>query len=147
MITLVDNGVYRSPRPTADGFDYIKGTFASVISLEGLEEDAREADELSPVRVFSFPIGFFEIYMLGISGEELDSIVDSIIAAPKPVLVHCQHGQDRTGLAIAAYRVSVQGWTKDRAMQEARVFGYRYWLNYGLNRTWREWDAPTRRIS
>ncbi|MCP4745844.1 MAG: dual specificity protein phosphatase family protein [Desulfobacteraceae bacterium] len=28
----------------------------------------------------------------------------------QPVLVHCKHGADRTGAAVAAYRVCVQGW-------------------------------------
>jgi protein tyrosine/serine phosphatase len=67
----------------------------------------------------------------------LDTIVQTIVVLPKPVLLHCEHGEDRTGLAVAAYRVVVSGWTKDEAMDEALKFGYRNWLNYGLNKTWR----------
>lgn len=35
-----------------------------------------------------------------------------------PVLVHCKHGQNRTGLFIAMYRVVVQNWTKEQAIHE-----------------------------
>ena len=35
-----------------------------------------------------------------------------------PVLLHCKHGRDRTGLFIAMYRSVIQGWSKDEALQE-----------------------------
>jgi hypothetical protein len=36
------------------------------------------------------------------------------------VYVHCRHGMDRTGYAVAAYRILVDGWDADRAMAELR---------------------------
>ena len=44
--------------------------------------------------------------------------------APKPVLVHCWHGSDRTGAVIAAYRVVFQHWTKDQAVDDLTNGGY-----------------------
>jgi protein tyrosine/serine phosphatase len=35
-----------------------------------------------------------------------------------PVFVHCQHGADRTGTMCAIYRIAVQEWTKDEAIEE-----------------------------
>jgi hypothetical protein len=35
-----------------------------------------------------------------------------------PVLVHCLHGADRTGVMVAVYRVAVQGWSKEEAVRE-----------------------------
>ena len=35
-----------------------------------------------------------------------------------PVLMHCKHGSDRTGLMAAMYRVVVQGWSKEDALNE-----------------------------
>ena len=32
-----------------------------------------------------------------------------------PVLMHCKHGSDRTGLMAAMYRVVIQGWSKSSA--------------------------------
>jgi protein tyrosine/serine phosphatase len=34
------------------------------------------------------------------------------------VLVHCTHGQDRTGLVVGVYRVKHDGWSKDKAWDE-----------------------------
>ena len=36
-----------------------------------------------------------------------------------PVLVHCEHGKSRTGYFIMIYRILHDGWTWDRALQEA----------------------------
>ena len=36
------------------------------------------------------------------------------------VYVHCLHGMDRTGYAVAAYRILLDGWDADRAMAELR---------------------------
>ena len=49
-----------------------------------------------------------------------------------PFLVHCQHGADRTGLLIASYRIVIQGWSKEAALEELRSGGYGYhsiWRN------------------
>ncbi|MCI0674343.1 MAG: dual specificity protein phosphatase family protein [Phycisphaerales bacterium] len=41
-----------------------------------------------------------------------------------PMFVHCQHGSDRTGLLCAMYRVAVQGWTKEQAIDEMTRGGF-----------------------
>jgi protein tyrosine phosphatase (PTP) superfamily phosphohydrolase (DUF442 family) len=40
------------------------------------------------------------------------------------VFVHCRLGDDRTGMMVASYRMSVQGWSADEAMKEMKEFGY-----------------------
>lgn len=37
-----------------------------------------------------------------------------------PVFVHCEHGDDRTGLVIACYRIVHDHWTNRHALEEAR---------------------------
>jgi protein tyrosine phosphatase (PTP) superfamily phosphohydrolase (DUF442 family) len=56
----------------------------------------------------------------------------SIVTDPKrtPVLVHCQHGADRTGTMCAVYRIVVQGWTKEDAIKEMTDGGF------GFHRPW-----------
>ncbi len=51
-------------------------------------------------------------------------------AAPKPVLVHCWHGSDRTGVFVAAYRVVFEGWSREAALDEFRSGGY------GFHKRW-----------
>ena len=41
-----------------------------------------------------------------------------------PVLIHCKHGLDRTGLVSAMYRIVVQGWTKQAAVDEMQRGGF-----------------------
>ena len=60
-----------------------------------------------------------------------DVTVDQLAAAlrqfrdaPKPVLVHCWHGSDRTGVFVAAYRVVFENWTREAALDEFRHGGF-----------------------
>lgn len=39
--------------------------------------------------------------------------------AHQPTYVHCEAGIGRTGVAVAVYRMAVQGWSADRALAEA----------------------------
>ncbi len=50
----------------------------------------------------------------------------AIMANPAnwPVFVHCKHGSDRTGVAIALYRVKIQKWTVTDALDEMVHGGY-----------------------
>ena len=43
----------------------------------------------------------------------------------KKVFVHCRYGDDRTGMMIAAYRMSVEGWTAEEARKEMDEFGFK----------------------
>ena len=127
----------RSGRPMPADYPWIDANFKEVISFEGEAEDWKEADGLA-VPLLSMPIGFTQIYFTGISQTYLNAILGAIKQVRSgAVLVHCQHGEDRTGLIVAAYRVAACGWTKEAAMAEALRFGYHGYLNFGLNKTWR----------
>jgi len=52
----------------------------------------------------------------------LETIVSVVHAAPKPVLIHCHFGADRTGLVAAAYLYTVEGRTVHQAGQQLSVF-------------------------
>ena len=51
--------------------------------------------------------------------------------ARQPVFVHCAHGADRTGVMCALYRVVVQDWSKQAALDEMKHGGY------GFHPVWR----------
>jgi tyrosine-protein phosphatase SIW14 len=42
----------------------------------------------------------------------------------KKVFVHCRLGDDRTGMAVASYRMAEQGWSAEEAMKEMKTFGF-----------------------
>ena len=42
----------------------------------------------------------------------------------KKVFVHCRLGDDRTGMAVASYRMANEGWSADEALKEMKAFGF-----------------------
>lgn len=75
-----------------------------------------------------------KIYTWAISDDNVVAALKAIRTAEQegPVLLHCQHGADRTGLISAVYRVIYQGWTKEQALDELKNGGYGYhavWKN------------------
>jgi tyrosine-protein phosphatase SIW14 len=56
--------------------------------------------------------------------------LQDILAAPKPILVHCKHGADRTGVVIAFYRMVFCNWTKQQAIDELKNGGYHFKTKY-----------------
>ena len=71
----------------------------------------------------------------------------------QPVLLHCKHGADRTGMMTAIYRIVVQDWSKADAIAEMRQGGFGYhpiWSNlirYIENLDVTEWKAKLKQNS
>ncbi len=42
----------------------------------------------------------------------------------KKIFVHCRLGDDRTGMAIASYRMADEEWSADEALDEMELFGF-----------------------
>jgi tyrosine-protein phosphatase SIW14 len=58
--------------------------------------------------------------------DQLVAVLRKFRDAPKPVIVHCWHGSDRTGSFVAAYRIVFEGWTPAEALDELRYGGFGY---------------------
>ncbi|MDE2427328.1 MAG: dual specificity protein phosphatase family protein [Burkholderiales bacterium] len=74
------------------------------------------------------------IHTWDIDDREVILALRAITAGMKqgPVLLHCLHGADRTGLITAMYRMLYQGWSKEQALDELVNGGYGYhsmWKN------------------
>jgi hypothetical protein len=52
----------------------------------------------------------------------LAQFIAIVRSAPKPIYVHCRAGVDRSGVLIAAYRVLVEGMSRDEAVAEMGRF-------------------------
>jgi tyrosine-protein phosphatase SIW14 len=63
-----------------------------------------------------------------------------LIVAGGGVLVHCTHGQDRTGLVIGLHRVLHEHWTKAQAYDEMLARGFHPEL-HGLHEFWEDFDG------
>lgn len=124
----VDGTLYRSAQPTEKGMQELrKMGIKTVINLRSFHSDK---DEVGSTAVASehIPMKAWHPEL-----EDARRFLE-IVADPKrqPVLVHCQHGADRTGTLCAIYRIVVQGWAKEEAVREMREGGYGFhevWTN------------------
>lgn len=111
--------LYRGQQPTAEGFAELKKLgIKTIINLRAMHSD-RDLLKGSGLR-------YVEIECFAWHPEDEDvAAALKVIADPanQPVFVHCQHGADRTGFVVAAYRIVEQGWSAERAEAEMRNFG------------------------
>jgi protein tyrosine phosphatase (PTP) superfamily phosphohydrolase (DUF442 family) len=115
---------YRSAQPDAGGFKALAKDpgVKTVVSLRAFNSDEplAEGTGIKLVRI--------KIHTWNIETEDVVKALAAIHRAQAvgPVLLHCQHGADRTGLITALYRVLYEGWTKDAALAEMQngKFGY-----------------------
>jgi protein tyrosine/serine phosphatase len=120
----VDDNFFRSAQPDAAGFKGLvtQHGVRTVISLRAFNADEPFARGLD-LRLVRYPIHTWNIERKDVVGA-LRTLRTAMKAAP--VLLHCQHGADRTGLVTGLYRILYQGWSKDAALDEMQNgnFGY-----------------------
>ena len=115
----VSADVYRSEQPDQRDLPGLKMLgLRSLVSLYEFFPDPR-AFEQAGFRLFQHRMAAGSL-----TEEDLRRVLASIRDAPKPVLVHCWHGSDRTGAVVAAYRIAFQGWTQEQAIDELVNGGY-----------------------
>lgn len=124
----VSDGLYRSAQPTAQGFRNLKAMgIKTVVNLRSFHSDRDEIGDLD--------LAYEHITMKAWHAEEKEAVrFLKIVADPNcgPVLVHCQHGADRTGTMCAVYRIAIEGWTKKDALREMADGGFGFhaiWQN------------------
>lgn len=54
--------------------------------------------------------------------EQMNDLVALLRRAPKPVLIHCEAGADRTGLASALYCLAIEGQRTEEAAQQLSIW-------------------------
>ncbi|GAA3510130.1 dual specificity protein phosphatase family protein [Aquimarina addita] len=117
----ISDSIYRSEQPSRRGFTELeeKG-FKTVLNVRRLREDIKKAKHTS-LKLERIPL---KAGLL--SEDDLVQALQVIHTSKKPILIHCWHGSDRTGAIIAAYRIVVEGWEKEKAIREFRIkaFGY-----------------------
>jgi protein tyrosine phosphatase (PTP) superfamily phosphohydrolase (DUF442 family) len=127
LFKLNDN-LYRGAQPTAEGIKELKKL--GVKTIVGLRDKHTDRDLLGDSK-----IDFEHIPMKTWHAEQEDVVRFLQIITDKarqPVFVHCQHGADRTGTMCAIYRVTVDGWSKQQAIDEMTKGGFGFhsvWTN------------------
>jgi protein tyrosine phosphatase (PTP) superfamily phosphohydrolase (DUF442 family) len=125
---LVSPKLYRSAMPDRDAGQNISALgIKTIVSLRHFH-----ADHFLPALTPDIEQVRIPLYTWDVRRQDLMQFLQIAIDPKKqPVLVHCQHGADRTGVMVAAYRVVVQGWSKQSAVEEFEHGGF------GFHPIWR----------
>jgi protein tyrosine/serine phosphatase len=150
---IVDGEAYRSGQMNAEQLARVIKQYGikSVINLLGTNKsiwyrNEFETSEQLGVRHYDFGLSANQ----EVSLSEMDEIVKTLRVAPKPILIHCKAGADRSGLVSALYCLAIKGETPAQADRELSIwYGHiplapsrtvamdhsfwRYVSNYGAN--------------
>jgi protein tyrosine phosphatase (PTP) superfamily phosphohydrolase (DUF442 family) len=119
--------LYRSAQPTRQGFQTLaRMGIRTVINLRGGSDDDRAAREAG-IGLESVPLSAAHVR------HESNVRILRLLGRPElgPILLHCQHGSDRTGMIAALYRMVYQGWSREKAIEEMRKGGYGFHAIWG----------------
>jgi len=116
----VSDELYRGAQPTKQGIEQLKKLgIKTIMNLRSFHSDRDEIADSNFV--------YEHIYMKTWHPEDKEIIRFLQIVTDKsnnPVFVHCRRGADRTGTMCAIYRIIVQGWSKQEAIEEMTKGGF-----------------------
>lgn len=149
-LALVDNcykispKLLRSGQPSGKDFRKLEQYgVKTVLNLREYHSDDKEARGTG-IKLLHIPLAAGSV-----TEDELLTCLLAIKKAPSPVLVHCWHGSDRTGIVCAAYRIAEQGWTPEDALNELMdgPFGHHDWYYSNLAKLVKsiDWQQFTKR--
>jgi protein tyrosine/serine phosphatase len=113
--------VYRGAQPKPDGYATLKAMGIRTVVNFRLLHSEKEAVESAGMRSIEIPMDTFR----DVNAEKVRRAIGLMRdPANQPVFVHCAHGQDRTGIVVAAYRMEADGWSREDAIAEMQAFGF-----------------------
>ncbi len=124
--------LYRAAQPNSDGFRALEGLgVRSVLSLRQTLDDGALA---RPSGLVLCRVPIKSRFVAEKNGSRVVLAMRALLSALQsgPVLVHCHHGADRTGLICALWRILYQGWSRQSAIDELIEGGYGFhpiWFN------------------
>jgi tyrosine-protein phosphatase SIW14 len=138
----ISDALSRGAQPSAQGFAELKKL--GVTTIVNLREQGQEVEwerkvaESLGIRYVNIPVRGW----LSPSDAQVAQFLKLFHEAPgQRVFVHCQYGEDRTGVMVATYRIAQQNWTVDQAVNEMYAFGFHYYLYPAMQSYVREFPA------
>ena len=119
----VSNDIYRSEQPNLKQIVLLdKIGIKTIINLRLWHSDR---DKIANTGISEV---WINLRAGNITDKKIIQILKTIKNSPKPILIHCWHGSDRTGVVIAMYRLVFQNWSKRQVIDELMQpeFGHHY---------------------
>jgi len=130
----VNQQVFRGAQPTKEGWSSLaKLGVKVVIDLRQDKEGGEHLISAEAKAVQEAGMRYVNVPLKGIVAPPDDQIAKilTILNGPDPAFVHCREGKDRTGVAIACYRIAHDRWDSKRALDEAKAIGM-HWKEVGM---------------
>ena len=122
----VSEVLLRGAQPSAQGLAELKKLgVTTVVDLRG----NRGAVQWERQQAEALGMHFVDIPVLGWSAPANAQVAEFLKLFEDPgqkIFVHCRFGSDRTSVMVATYRVALQKWTADQAVEEMYSFGFHY---------------------
>jgi protein tyrosine/serine phosphatase len=123
---IVNGEAYRSGQMNAEQLTHVIQEYGikSILNLHG-ENPATDWHQAEIATAMKLNVTHYD-RSLG-SGEqmtleEMDDLVTILRQSPKPILIHCYGGADRSGLVSALYRFAIEGQKPDVADSELSIW-------------------------
>jgi tyrosine-protein phosphatase SIW14 len=115
----------RGGQPDARGLQLLKEQgYKTIVNLRSHHSERAAAEALG-LRFVELPLHADVFGSTAPSDDEVRRFFEIVLdPANQPVFFHCAHGKDRAGTMAALYRIEVDGWTNDEAIEEMLAFGY-----------------------
>ncbi|MHC4884961.1 MAG: phosphatase domain-containing putative toxin [Planctomycetota bacterium] len=117
----ISDKVYRSEQPDKASFPVVERF--GIKAVLNLREHHSDTDEAKGTGLTLYR---YKLNAATVSEKQLLTALQFIKNSSGPILVHCWHGSDRTGVVVAGYRIVFQGWAKGKAIDEFKHGGYGY---------------------
>jgi tyrosine-protein phosphatase SIW14 len=116
----VDEHVYRGAQPSDQGFAGLaKMGIRTVIDLRGERSEENDVQRAG-MHYVRLPWSGFKPP----DGAQIEAVLTLLNDSTQwPVFIHCKRGVDRTGTAIACYRIAHDHWSNEQALAEAKALG------------------------
>lgn len=134
-LATVEGTILRGGQPTDAGWNWLKSQGIKRVIKLNLEGESTD--------VAATALGFESVYCPIDLDQQLvfrpryETVMKAVDAIVPGTFIHCEHGQDRTGLIVGCYRVLKEGWQKEVAWAEMKQNGFHTAL-LGLTLFW-EW--------
>lgn len=117
---VVAGQVYRSSRMSPNALKEVIETHGikSVLSLIG--PNLTESNAVRSANADYFDVSISDRHK--VTEPQMNRIIAMLRTAPKPVLIHCKAGADRTGLAASLYLYAIEGKPPGQAAEELTLF-------------------------
>ncbi len=129
----INESLYRGAQPKPEGYAELKKLGVTMVvnlrdGREGVEAERREVEALG-IRYVSIPTNGRR----GPNHEQVARFLHLLQANTREkTFVHCHYGADRTGVMIAAFRMTQQKWTSQQAFDEMRSFHFHKFWHPGM---------------